>query len=143
LHLGHGSKKSVAQAARRVFQIPPMDLRFAGNIGASAFEFQLEIFREGFHEALVFIRFRTSKLVVEMQDEKRDPKVCPQLRENPEHCDRIRAARNAHTNPVARPNHGVPADGFEDSFVEILFHRNERGGGLPRWAQAVLPSHEL
>jgi hypothetical protein len=46
----------------------------------------------------------------------------PQLGENPEHCHRIRAPRNANANPVARPNHGVPADGFEDSSVELFVH---------------------
>ena len=131
---GHGSKKLIAQTPRRVFHIPAVKARFAGNVGAAGFKFQMEFLRQRFHEAFVFVRFRSPQLMVEMQNKNRDPELRPQLGENPQHRHRIRAARNAHANAVARPNHGVPADRVEDSFVEIFVHREEtvRGGFLRR-----------
>jgi hypothetical protein len=56
-------------------------------------------------------------LMVEMQNKESDPKLAAQFGENPEHRNRIRAARNANPNATARPNHGMTADGLEDSFV--------------------------
>jgi hypothetical protein len=82
----------------------------------------MEFLRERVHEAFVFVRCRSPKLMVEMQNKNRDPKMRPQPGENSEHRHRIRAARNANANPVARPNHGVPADGCEDSSVEVFVH---------------------
>ncbi len=119
---GHGGKKLMAQPARRIFHIPAVKACFRGNVGAAGFNFQMEFFRERVHEAFVFVRFRSSQLMIEMQNKNRDPEMCPQLGENAEHRHRIRAARNANPNAVARPDHGVPANGFEDSSVEVFVH---------------------
>jgi hypothetical protein len=65
----------------------------------------------------VFVRFQSTQLMVEMQNKDSDPKMAPQFGENPEHRNRIRAARNANANAAARPDHGMTADGLEDSFI--------------------------
>ena len=119
---GHGGKKLVAQASRGIFHIPTVKARFAGDIGAAGFKFQMELPCECLYEAFVLIRFRSAQLVVEMQNKNRDPKLSPQLAENPEQRQRIGAARNADADPVARPDHGVPVDGLESSFVKVFFH---------------------
>ena len=63
---GHGGKKLIAQSPRCVLHIPAVKSRFPGNIGAAGFKFQMEFLRQRFHEAFVFVRFRSSQLMVEM-----------------------------------------------------------------------------
>jgi hypothetical protein len=91
----------------------------------------MKFFRKRVHEAFVFVRFRSSQLMIEMQNKNRDPEICPQLSENAEHRYRIRAARNANPNAVARPDHGVPANGFQDSFVEVFVHEKKPQRRIP------------
>jgi hypothetical protein len=105
--------------------------RFAGNIGAAGFKIQMEFLRQCFHEAFVFICFRSPQLMVEMQHKNRDPEIRPQLGENAEHRDRIRTSRNANANAVARPNHGVPGDNIEDSSVEVFVHPKKPWRRIP------------
>ena len=63
---GHGSEKLIAQSPRGVFHVPAVKARFAGHIGAAGFKFQMEFLRQRFHEAFVFVCFRSPQLMVEM-----------------------------------------------------------------------------
>jgi hypothetical protein len=91
-----------------------------------------------FHEAFVFVRFRSAQLMVKMQNKNRDPKLCPQLGENAQHRHRIRTTRNPNANTASRPNHGVPADRVEHSSIEIFIHRKKPWGEIFRRMRALL-----
>jgi hypothetical protein len=72
---------------------------------------------------------------MEMQNDHRNSQRSTQLGENPKHGHGIRAARNAQTDAVPRPDHGVPLYRFQYAFMEIFFHPANRGGGIAREAK--------
>jgi len=123
--LGHGRKKLVTQAARGILEIPAAASRFARDVGATGFQFKLELRGQSFHEALVFVRFCSAQLMVEMQNDERDSELSAQVRKNPEQRDGIRPSRHTNTHAVAWSNHGVPRDGFADPFVDFFVHLTE------------------
>src|SRR5271169_5412266 len=88
----------------------------------------MKFLRQGFHEALILIGFGSAKLVVKMKRENADPQTRAQRAHEVEQSHGIRAARNAHSNAVSRPDHVVPADRFLDSPWKIAFHWNYSGG---------------
>jgi hypothetical protein len=130
---GHGGKKFIAQSPRSILQIPSAETRLSGNVGATGFKFKMEISRKCSHEAFVFVRCRSTQLMVEMQRMNGNSKLRLQLRENPQHGYRIRPAGNTNANAVAGPNHGVPGNCVAHPFVEVLIHPKKM------WIQIALP----
>ena len=72
---GGRSKKLITQTPRGVFEIPAVASRLAGHIGAVRNEFEAKLPRKPGNETFVFVRFRSAKLMVEMQDENPDSKL--------------------------------------------------------------------
>jgi hypothetical protein len=67
-----GSKELVTQAPRAIFEIPTVAARLASHIGPVRYEIKPKFARKPGNELFVFVRVRTPKLVVEMQNEKPD-----------------------------------------------------------------------
>ena len=109
-------KKLIAQSPRGIFEIQTVAARLTGHVGAVADKFDAEGPRKLFDETFVFIRFRSAKLMVKMQDENSDPEFRSQFGKQVKQSHRIRSARNTHTNAISRPNHRMPADGFKYEF---------------------------
>ena len=70
----HRGKKLVTQTARGVFEIPTVPARLTGDIDAVVYKFDAKCFSKFLDKTFVVIRFRSSKLMMKMEDENSDPK---------------------------------------------------------------------
>jgi hypothetical protein len=119
---GNGSKELMAQAPCGVFQIPPVTPRLACHIGAVPDTLKPEFLRKPGDEKFIFVGFSAAKLMVEMQNEKPDSELPPQIGQEAQECHRVRAARNPDADAVSRTDHRMMLDGVQNSHVESTFH---------------------
>jgi hypothetical protein len=117
-----GSKKFITHPPRRIFEIPTPAIRFAGNIAAIGYKFELKFRRQHFRELLVFVGLHPAKLMVEVKNQELDSKFRAQCREQVEQRHGICSTGNTHPNAISRPNHRMAVDRFKHALLKLDGH---------------------
>jgi hypothetical protein len=95
-------EECIAQASRSVFEIPSMTVGFGGNVLACGHNLEATITSQTCYELCVRCGSVTAEHVVKMNDRKSYAQLVAKIFQNAKKRDRIRAARDGHSNPIAR-----------------------------------------
>jgi hypothetical protein len=111
-------KKAISQAPRCVLKIPAVFLSRLCYVLARDFKFEAAPAGQTCYEFCVGFRFRTAKLVVEVDDEESEAQIAAKTLEYPQERDGVCSAGDGHADTVTRRQHPRTADGFQHGLFQ-------------------------
>jgi len=106
-------KKGISQAPSCVLKIPAAFLSRLRHILPGKYKFEAALSGQTCYEFCVDFRFRTAKLMVEVDDEESDAQIVAKVLEDPKQRDGVCSAGYGHADTVTRRQHPRTANGFQ------------------------------
>ncbi|HUI53248.1 MAG TPA: hypothetical protein VLX60_15795 [Terriglobales bacterium] len=94
-------EECVTSATPCIFEIGLFTARLGGDIGVGHVNGKTELFRESGYEFFVRVGSLSAESVIEMDHAQNDAEFFAQLQKQMQQGNRIRTARNGHTEPLA------------------------------------------